>query len=105
MWEIATRQLPFTSLKFNFQVEDAVRRGIRPDPPSGAPLAFVELMEACWHEHVSARPVIGEVVLQLQLMTRSRPPSALARPTSALSPFTDHGAGRDSPKSQLIEDL
>jgi len=78
LWEIATQKLPFHSLSFDTQVEQAVLEGKRPtmnpDPVFGGlrwhahATPWGILMEECWRSDPSARPSMSDVVDRLQRM-------------------------------------
>jgi serine/threonine protein kinase len=67
MWEIVTRELPFSGpdYKFNLDVEDAVLRGTRPIIPVGTLGDLSSLIEMCWQDKPSSRPSFTDIVSRL----------------------------------------
>ena len=61
MWEIWTRQMPFSQYGFNYLAEGDVRNGARPTIPLDSPEEYRRLMMDCWHEDPSRRPTFGEI--------------------------------------------
>ena len=72
LWELTTFQLPFDSLKFNFQVNDAVAQGARPSIPvltaRTRPRGWDNLIRACWAQSPEGRPSAAEIVEKLDSM-------------------------------------
>ena len=68
MWELCTRQIPYTGMQ-PMQVAMAVlTRGLRPAVPPDCPKDYAALMEACWLTEPSVRPSFTEVVDRLAAM-------------------------------------
>ena len=61
MWEIATKQLPFSQYKFNYQVLDAVKAGERPSIPNNCLPMLKSLIIECWAQDPVQRPSFGEI--------------------------------------------
>jgi serine/threonine protein kinase len=73
MWELATRQFPFTDMTAESLVDDkpllrkAIGEGLRPPVPENCMFGpeYVVLMQKCWDQQPENRPSFGEVVLEL----------------------------------------
>jgi serine/threonine protein kinase len=66
MWEIWTQQLPYDQYRFNYQVEDAVAQGERPETPVDCPKEYYQLMADCWQHDPSCRPSFEEICQRIQ---------------------------------------
>ena len=65
-----SRKLPFEHIRFNSQVEDAVKAGTRPAIPNNVNPDFRQIIEACWQQEPSNRPSITDVVNPLELLNQ-----------------------------------
>lgn len=73
MWELATRQFPFTDMTAESLVDDkpllrkAIGEGQRPPVPENCMFGkeYAVLMERCWDQEAEKRPGFDEVVLEL----------------------------------------
>ena len=60
----------YLSMECWAQVLYQVFNGHRPPIPSDMPLAYQQLMEACWHKDPTKRPPFGDIVQQLRRLYR-----------------------------------
>ena len=75
LWQLDSREVPFTGHHPQAVMYQVVARGVRPPPPSEAGAcvnipAFTSLYKSCWHTDPAARPscqVLSRVVLILGL--------------------------------------
>ena len=103
LWELAACKLPFEEIRFNSQVEDAVMAGRRPELPATTCKPYALLIASCWHQELGQRPVIGDVVRQLELLCQSnmsrQDEHAITDYEEAavtdVSPLLDHDASAD----------
>jgi hypothetical protein len=67
LWEIETRQLPFSGpdYRFDASVEDAVLNGIRPMIPDETYDDLRNLIEDCWQTKPKGRPSFTDIVPRL----------------------------------------
>ena len=82
LWEIVCRVLPFGEIRFNSQVEDAVKAGRRPIIPQQCPEGYRALIEGCWAQNPHNRPCIADAVRQLQLLNQLSGAIQLSRPNT-----------------------
>lgn len=69
LWELLTREHPYDNYRFQYQLEDDVLRGVRPEIPStGCWPDYAELMAACWDPEPSKRPDFPTIVKRLLKM-------------------------------------
>jgi hypothetical protein len=70
LWEVLTRQTPFSGpdYRFDAQVENAVLSGVRPIIPSDTPAELSSLIEECWQQVAKYRPQFKEIVAHLQCL-------------------------------------
>ena len=66
LWELITREQPFAEYTFQYQVEDDVIRGLRPDIPASTPAFFADLTRKCWHAKPVERPAFHDIVHMLE---------------------------------------
>jgi tRNA A-37 threonylcarbamoyl transferase component Bud32 len=64
MWELATRAVFMSSMRFMSEIADAVVSGKRPDIPSAPDRAslYIKLIEQAWAQDPQARPMFSEIV-------------------------------------------
>ena len=88
LWEIWTRQTPFSGSRYKFdsQLERDVLNGTRPAIPDNTPVNLRILIEQCWQEKPKARPRFGDIVLQLQSMVLEVRMPQDATPSRGFSP-------------------
>lgn len=67
-WEIATRKLPFETLKHDPAVVAHVRDGGQESIPDDVPKPFAELIQSCWLPNPSLRPKAEDVLDRLVAM-------------------------------------
>eukprot|EP00040_Diaphanoeca_grandis_P021833 m.116568 g.116568 ORF g.116568 m.116568 type:complete len:825 (+) comp28516_c0_seq3:212-2686(+) len=70
MFEIATRELPFPECHTlsQFEFDDFVISGGRPQTPTHLPFAYSELMQVCWNNDPDERPTFNDVARTLSQM-------------------------------------
>ena len=70
MWEIVTRQLPFSGpgYVFDAKVEDAVLSGTRPTIPDDTTDDLGSLIGECWQAKPNSRPPFTDIVPRLHTM-------------------------------------
>ena len=93
LWEMLTRQSPFTGLAAYQVVEAVVQRGERPpwpapdagDAPIFPPLKI--LAERCWQSEPTLRPTFSDVVEELRVM--ADPQGTIRLPATNISDMTD----------------
>jgi serine/threonine protein kinase len=71
MYEIASRILPFQSLRGPFAVQNAVTSGQREKIPPETPPRMAALTERCWHQDPLQRPTFSECVAELTVIQQS----------------------------------
>lgn len=82
MWEMAARALPFEHIRFNYQIEDAVKSGQRPEIPLDVLPQMRLLIGACWAQDPATRPDINAVVLCLEAFpAENTTPAKIAEPS------------------------
>lgn len=69
LWEVLTRELPFTGYRSHFTLAKAIIDGSRPivrpsDRAEHGP--YVELLEACWVADAECRPTFADIVARLR---------------------------------------
>jgi serine/threonine protein kinase len=70
MWEIVTRQTPFSGPEYRFdaKVEDAVLCGTRPPIPDRTLDDLSSLIKECWQDKPNSRPPFSDAVRRLHTM-------------------------------------
>ena len=72
MWELLTREHPYDNYRFQFQVEDDVLRGVRPEIPSNCWPEYAELMARSWDPEPDNRPDFKEILKTLIKIVKER---------------------------------
>ncbi|CAH0520328.1 unnamed protein product [Peronospora belbahrii] len=71
LWELIEGKLPFENTRWNYEVEDFVLKGIRPNIRSDlCPLRWKLLIVTCWQADPRERPTIQQVINSLQRIGR-----------------------------------
>jgi serine/threonine protein kinase len=65
MWEIVTRELPFSQYEFNYEVVEAVKSGERPPLPDNCSPLLKSLILDCWKHDPVQRPSFEEIQWRL----------------------------------------
>jgi len=81
MWELLTREMPWSDPKLVFRIAEKVIGGERPIIPDDCPTKWKELMTACWDGDAGKRPTFPNVVKLLQDMKSELAPDLPASPT------------------------
>lgn len=68
LWELATGQAPYGGMLKGEVVQKVVVGSLRPEFPGYVPAQYVELAESCWAKEASQRPVMAQVLQQLEEM-------------------------------------
>ena len=66
MWEIVTRQLPFSEYRFSYEVVQAVRAGERPVLPDDCEETLKSLIKDCWKGEPAQRPSFCDIEHRLE---------------------------------------
>eukprot|EP01126_Amoeba_proteus_P003630 TRINITY_DN11208_c0_g1_i1.p1 TRINITY_DN11208_c0_g1~~TRINITY_DN11208_c0_g1_i1.p1 ORF type:complete len:716 (-),score=172.59 TRINITY_DN11208_c0_g1_i1:152-2299(-) len=66
LWELMSREEPWSEMSFWGDISDAVLEGGRPEIPNFWPKGFVDLMELCWAQDPDKRPNWEWTILELQ---------------------------------------
>lgn len=64
LWELAARKLPYHKTPAD-EIRRNVRDGKRESIPEGCPDGYVELIQQCWQQDASKRPIIEQVLAEL----------------------------------------
>ena len=101
MWEIVTRQLPFSGSDYTFdaKVEDAVLSGTRPTIPEETFDDLRRLIGGCWQAKPNSRPPFTDIVPRLHTMAYG-----LVQSTVSADIFGSEGSSTET-TSQLWEML
>lgn len=65
LWELITRQKPFSDLKLTCQMIWRVCSGGRPQPVQGCPEVLDTLMQRCWDVVIENRPSMEQIIYEL----------------------------------------
>ncbi|KAK6173233.1 hypothetical protein SNE40_016722 [Patella caerulea] len=65
LWEMLTRKHPYESCSV-FQILERVRLNKRPEIPDFCPNELKELMEKCWHQKPSQRPIFRDILKTME---------------------------------------
>lgn len=78
LWELYTHKVPYRGLGLNPNqlVVRVVKEDLRPVLPIRCPLAYVRLVESCWHPSAAKRPAFKAVVKKLEQLAAD--PAVLA---------------------------
>jgi len=66
LWEIFTREEPFSQFKFSVEIGKQVVNGLRPPIPKSCPPVWKDLMELCWAQEPESRPTFKQVLHYIQ---------------------------------------
>ena len=66
LWELVARKQFFAEISFMTVLESKVIAGERPEIPVGCPLAYRQLIQACWAPNPTKRPSFQEIVETLE---------------------------------------
>ena len=72
LWELYTRELPFDNYKFQYQVEDDVKKGVRPSIPEDCWEEYKELIQVCWHPIAEKRPLFDKIIKAILSMISTK---------------------------------
>ena len=96
LWEIATRQLPFSEEQDDQTVISWIKDGEQEKLPQDCPESYVNLVQACWKKEPNERPLANELVEKL---TSARPQSELPQRHGGLRHF--YGEDEDKRDQRL----
>ncbi|XP_050417165.1 uncharacterized protein LOC126830804 [Patella vulgata] len=65
LWEMLTRKHPYEACSM-FQILERVRLNKRPEIPDFCPNELKELMEKCWHQKPSQRPIFRDILKTME---------------------------------------
>jgi len=66
LWELWERKRPFDELHSRFDIMDAVQKGQRPTIGSNCPPSYRSLIQRCWQNEPSRRPMFNYIVRYLK---------------------------------------
>jgi len=66
LWELATREVPYSAIDNEFTVMKKIKKGVRPKDPKECPETFSTLIKHCWSDRQEVRPEANEVVQILE---------------------------------------
>jgi serine/threonine protein kinase len=69
MWELCTRTLPFHTMRFNYEVQEAVVAGERPEIPqdvNDCNARYAQVIESCWLDDPDMRPTAEQALVILE---------------------------------------
>jgi serine/threonine protein kinase len=99
LWEIMAQAAPWGGMKDAFAVREAVNRGRRPRAEgetamrAEAPMGYCELMDACWHQDMEARPSFEDCFDILERMLVRVAPDGVAASAGGCFAGAGEGAG------------
>lgn len=88
LWEMCSLERPWKEYKFQFQIEEAIVKGLRPVIPSFVPDVLKSIIVECWSNSPDNRPEFSAVLRNLKKIPKEQP-SWPAAPQS--SPDTTGG--------------
>src|SRR3990167_7930557 len=68
LWELVAREVPFSNYPFQYQVEDAINKGIRPSIPDNCWDDYATLIKQSWAQNPNERPTFDQIVNDLLKM-------------------------------------
>jgi len=71
MWELYTRERPWSNVSYAWQISDLVAKGVRPSIPPNSPLE--NLIRSCWDLNPDIRPSFAEIHAQLEKLKSMLP--------------------------------
>ena len=69
LWELCTREVPFSGLDPVQVVAVVVTRDERPPIPADCPTVYAQLICDCWKQDPLQRPSFGQILQRLEAMT------------------------------------
>ena len=75
LWELVAREVPFSNYPFQYQVEDAINKGIRPSIPDNCWDDFSILIKQCWAQQPADRPPFDQIITDLLKIIRFQFPN------------------------------
>ena len=69
--ELVTREIPFTDISFNSEVENTIKSGGRPRLSPDCNDKYEKMITECWATDPSARPTFGSLVMRLSLISET----------------------------------
>eukprot|EP01125_Pyxidicula_operculata_P011575 TRINITY_DN3792_c0_g3_i1.p1 TRINITY_DN3792_c0_g3~~TRINITY_DN3792_c0_g3_i1.p1 ORF type:complete len:1898 (+),score=455.03 TRINITY_DN3792_c0_g3_i1:41-5695(+) len=102
LWEIVSREHPFEKFHFDFmfELEDAIKIGVRPAFPSYCPPIYRDLVNLCWDADPNIRPGFFDIIQNLVDMTLELCPK-LKLPQDILVQIYDESYRRVPPPDRL----
>lgn len=98
LWELLTRKHPYSEYpyQFMFELEDIIKRGMRPTIPADAPADYAALIRRCSADDPEERPTMFEVIKLLISMAADLAPE-LHIPEDIFSKLTTTVANSSNP--------
>ncbi len=87
LWELYTGEHPFLEFRFKYQLqlEEAIKGGIRPIIPGNCPVRWAALLARCWDSTPSKRPTFESVCAELDAIYSEDEPRASGGPELPVS--------------------
>eukprot|EP00934_Nitzschia_sp_Nitz4_P000808 Nitzschia sp. Nitz4//scaffold453_size6330//2718//3963//NITZ4_009179-RA/size6330-augustus-gene-0.8-mRNA-1//1//CDS//3329552272//808//frame0 len=81
-WELLSLKVPYADIQSDYQRDEVIFRGRRPECPQNWPNRVKGLLYQCWCEHVMLRPKMEEVAAQVETVMNAM--RAVGHSTSSL---------------------